>query len=136
MTVTDEILRAQLARTLDGTDFAGLGRRYAGKVRDNYTTADGRRILVASDRISAFDVVLGTIPFKGQVLNQIAQYWFEETAKLAPNHVLSVPDPTVTIARECKSLMAEFVMRACLTGVSTTSLWYAYERGAREYCGH
>jgi len=74
--IPEDILRAQLTRTLDGTNFAGLGERYEGKVRDNYTK-DGRRILVATDRISAFDVVLGTIPFKGQVLNQLAQHWFE-----------------------------------------------------------
>lgn len=136
MTKLDEVLTGQLGRTLTGTNFAGLGRRYEGKVRDNYSLPDGRRILVVTDRISAFDVVLGTIPFKGQVLNQTAQYWFEETAKIAPNHVLSVPDPNVTIARECTPLMAEFVMRSYLTGVTTTSIWYAYERGAREFCGH
>src|SRR5687768_13759016 len=136
MRVPDEVLRGQLDRTLERTDFPTLGKAYEGKVRDNYSTADGRRILVATDRISAFDVVLGTIPFKGQVLNQIAQYWFEETAKIAPNHVLSVPDPNVTIGRECVPLKAEFVMRSYLTGVTTTSIWYAYERGARTFCGH
>jgi phosphoribosylaminoimidazole-succinocarboxamide synthase len=134
--ISDDVIRAQLGKTLEGTHFEGLGDYYQGKVRDNYTTRDGRRILIASDRISAFDVVLGTIPFKGQVLNRMAQYWFEETAKLAPNHVLSVPDPNVTIARECKPLLAEFVMRSYLTGVTTTSIWYAYERGARSFCGH
>jgi phosphoribosylaminoimidazole-succinocarboxamide synthase len=134
--IRDEVLRAQLSRTLSGTKLTGLGTFYEGKVRDNYTTSDGRRILVATDRISAFDVVLGTIPFKGQVLNQLAQYWFDETAKLAPNHVISVPDPNVTIARECVPLRAELIMRGYLTGVTTTSIWYAYERGARTFCGH
>jgi len=132
----ERVLRGQLGRCLERTDLPGLGVRYEGKVRDNYSTPDGRRILVATDRISAFDVVLGTIPFKGQVLNQLAQYWFEETAKIAPNHVLAVPDPNVTIARECVPLRAELVMRAYLTGVTTTSIWWAYERGAREFCGH
>jgi phosphoribosylaminoimidazole-succinocarboxamide synthase len=136
MTIADDMLRAQLGRTLERTDFPRLGEKYEGKVRDNYTTRDGRRILVATDRISAFDVVLGTIPFKGQVLNQLAQHWFEETAALARNHVLSVPDPNVTIARECVPLRAELIMRAYLTGVTTTSIWYAYERGARTFCGH
>ncbi len=129
-------LRQGLGLPLESSSLDFLGDKYQGKVRDNYTTRDGRRILIASDRISAFDVVLGTIPFKGQVLNRMAQYWFEETAKLAPNHVLSVPDPNVTIARECKPLLAEFVMRSYLTGVTTTSIWYAYERGARSFCGH
>src|SRR5262249_2072670 len=128
MPVTEAALRAQLAHTLDATDFVGLGRRYVGKVRDNYTTTDGRRILVATDRISAFDVVLGTIPFKGQVLNQLAQHWFEITAEVAPNHVIAVPDPNVTVAHECRPLKAELIMRAYLTGVTTTSIWHAYER--------
>jgi len=136
MTVSTEILHAQLGRTLDGTDFSGLGHRYEGKVRDNYTTKDGRRILVATDRISAFDRVLGTIPFKGQVLNQLALHWFEETASIAPNHVISAPDPNVTIGHECAPLKAEFIMRAYMTGVTTTSIWYNYERGVRKFCGH
>ncbi len=136
MTLSDDILRAGLAHTLDRTELAALGTSYEGKVRDNYTTEDGRRILIASDRISAFDVVLGTIPYKGQVLNRLAAHWFEETAGIAPNHVISVPDPNVTVAHECTPLRAEFIMRAYLTGVTTTSIWYAYERGAREFCGH
>src|SRR5262245_30964872 len=102
--IEEGAIRAQLARTLERTELPGLGARYEGKVRDNYTTPDGRRILVASDRISAFDVVLGTIPFKGQVLNQLAAYWFAETADLAPNHVISVPDANVTVAHECRPL--------------------------------
>jgi phosphoribosylaminoimidazole-succinocarboxamide synthase len=133
--IDDATLRAQLGRTLTGTNLP-LGRRYEGKVRDNYSTDDGRRILVATDRISAFDVVLGTVPFKGQVLNQLAAYWFELTKSIAPNHLLGVPDPNVTIARECEPLRAEFVVRAYLTGVTTTSIWYQYERGSRYYAGH
>jgi phosphoribosylaminoimidazole-succinocarboxamide synthase len=112
-----------------------LGAKYVGKVRDCYSKA-GRRTIVVTDRISAFDVVLGTIPFKGQVLNQIAAYWFESTKQIASNHVLSVPDPTVMVAAECKLLPVEFVMRAYLTGVTTTSIWYHYERGSRLFCGH
>ncbi len=131
----DEILRAQLTRTLDATDLEGFGDKYEGKVRDNYTEGE-RRIIVVSDRLSTFDVVVGTIPFKGQVLNQIAQYWFEETRHIAPNHVLSVPDPNVMVVKECKPLNAEFVMRSYLTGVTDTSIWRAYERGDREFCGH
>ena len=129
------VLRDQCGHTLARTDFAGLGRKTEGKVRDCYV--DGaRRTLVASDRISCFDVVVGTIPFKGQVLNQIAAFWFEKTASIAPNHVVSVPDPCVTVARECKPLPVEFVYRGYLTGVSSTSIWRAYEAGERMYCGH
>ena len=129
------VIRDQLARTLDRTSLVGHGVRYEGKVRDNYSQKD-RRIIVVTDRISAFDVVLGTIPFKGQVLNQIAAYWFEETSHIAPNQVIAVPDPCVMVAHECQPLPIEFVMRGYLTGVTTTSIWYAYERGAREFCGH
>jgi phosphoribosylaminoimidazole-succinocarboxamide synthase len=131
----EDILRAQLDRTLDRTELVGLGERFEGKVRDSYVRGD-RRTIVVTDRLSAFDRILGTIPFKGQVLNQIAQYWFEETAHLAPNHVLGVPDPNAMIVRECTPLRAEFVMRAYLTGVTSTSIWRAYERGARAFCGH
>lgn len=131
----DEILRNQLDQTLGATDFPDLGEKYEGKVRDNYTKGN-ERVIVVSDRLSTFDVVVGTIPFKGQVLNQLAQYWFEETKHIAPNHVLRVPDPNVMVVTECVPLKAEFVMRAYLTGVSMTSIWRAYERGEREFCGH
>src|SRR5207249_5603826 len=97
---------------------------------------DGRRTLIATDRISGFDVVLGTIPFKGQVLNQMAALWFEATADLVPNHVINVPDPTVTVARECQLLPVEFVMRAYLSGVTSTSISPQYSKGGRAVCGH
>jgi phosphoribosylaminoimidazole-succinocarboxamide synthase len=129
------LLREQCARTLGETDLPGLGRRIAGKVRDNYVRGD-TRVIVCSDRISCFDVIVGTIPFKGQVLNQLAAFWFEHTRELAPNHLLSVPDPNVSIVRECQPLPVEFVYRAYLTGTSNTSILRAYEQGAREYCGH
>jgi phosphoribosylaminoimidazole-succinocarboxamide synthase len=140
--ITDDVLRAQLGQILDRTDytrFEGRDRieRYDGKVRDCYIDpARGERILVITDRLSAFDRVVATIPFKGQVLNQAAQYWFEETRAIAPNHVVSVPDPNVTIGREVEPLLVEFVMRAYLTGVTSTSVWRAYERGDRSFCGH
>jgi phosphoribosylaminoimidazole-succinocarboxamide synthase len=129
-------LRQQLAATISGTDLAGLGARYEGKVRDCYVTGDGRRIIVVSDRLSAFDRVITTIPSKGHVLNQIAHHWFAETAHIAPNHVLEVPDPNVMIGVECVPLKVELVMRAYLTGVTSTSIWRAYERGERVFCGH
>ena len=132
---SNELIRAQLGKTLEKTDFPELGDKYVGKVRDCYSK-DGRRTIVVTDRISAFDVVLGTIPFKGQVLNQIAAYWFESTKQIASNHVISVPDPTVMVAAECELLPVEFVMRAYLTGVTTTSIWYHYEKGGRLFCGH
>jgi phosphoribosylaminoimidazole-succinocarboxamide synthase len=133
--VADDVIRAQLTRTLEKTSFPTLGAKYEGKVRDCYTR-DGKRTIVVTDRISAFDVVLGTIPFKGQVLNRIAAHWFELTKALVPNHVLSVPDPQVTVAVECQLLPVEFVMRNYLTGVTSTSIWSHYQKGARVFCGH
>lgn len=134
-------LKAQLAQTLDHTPWTAIGGRalprYDGKVRDCYIDAEREeRIIVVTDRLSAFDAVVGTIPFKGQVLNQLAQFWFEHTRAIAPNHMVRVPDPNVMVARECVPLPVELVMRQYLTGVTSTSIWYAYERGAREFCGH
>jgi phosphoribosylaminoimidazole-succinocarboxamide synthase len=123
------------SKTLDRTDFDQLGRKHAGKVRDSYVK-DGRRTIVVSDRVSAFDVVLGTIPLKGQVLNQMAAFWFHKLADIAPNHLIDVPDPSVSIVRECQLLPVEFVYRGYLTGSTNTSIWTAYERGERSYCGH
>jgi phosphoribosylaminoimidazole-succinocarboxamide synthase len=133
--VPDAVLQAQLSKTLDQIDLPGLGVHYHGKVRESYSRG-GQRILVVSDRLSAFDVVLGTIPFKGQVLNQLAAYWFRETRHVAPNHVIDVPDPNVTRAVECQPLSVEMVVRAYLTGVTTTSIWKHYEAGVRRYAGH
>ncbi len=129
------LLRDQCERTLERTDFVGIGRREEGKVRDSYIR-ENERTIVVSDRVSCFDVVVGTLPFKGQVLNQLAAFWFERSKELAPNHVLSVPDPQVSIVRELAPMQVEFVMRGYLTGSSPTSIWTAYEEGAREYCGH
>ncbi|MDX1649108.1 MAG: phosphoribosylaminoimidazolesuccinocarboxamide synthase [Myxococcota bacterium] len=135
MAIDPARLRALCDRTLDRTDFEGLGRRVEGKVRDSYV-GEKRRTIVVTDRVSCFDVVVGTIPLKGQVLNRIAAFWFEKTRDVAPNHLESVPDPNVSVVREVGILPVEFVVRAYLTGVSSTSIWTAYERGEREYCGH
>jgi phosphoribosylaminoimidazole-succinocarboxamide synthase len=133
--IDEQTIRAQLSKTLGSTSLPELGEKYEGKVRDCYVR-DGKRTLIATDRLSAFDVVLGTIPFKGQVLNQMASFWFEATADLVPNHVINVPDPAVTVARECKLLPVEFVMRAYITGVTSTSIWTHYQKGVRNFCGH
>ena len=135
MGIDPVLLREQCRRTLHRSDFPELGKRIEGKVRDCFVVGD-RRYLIASDRISCFDVVVGTIPFKGQVLNQLAAFWFEKTRDVAPNHVIEVPDPMVTVARECAPVPIEFVFRAYLTGASSTSIWKAYADGERMYCGH
>ena len=130
------LIRQALSHPLDHSDFPRLGKKYEGKVRDNYSTTDGRRVIVVTDRISAFDRVLGTLPLKGQLLNHAAAFWFENTQHVAPNHVLAVPDPNVLVAKECTPLPVEMVVRAYLTGTTSTSIWIHYERGAREFCGH
>ena len=139
--VATETLHAALRCTLDETSHETLGlpttyTRYEGKVRDNYSAPDGRRVLVVTDRISAFDRVLGTLPLKGQILNRLAAWWFEQTKHVAPNHVLSVPDAQALVAKECRPLPVEMVVRAYVTGVTSTSIWTAYERGERVFCGH
>ncbi len=132
-------LRAQLDRTLVGTvglELSSLGVHTSGKVRESYARG-GVRTLVVTDRISAFDVVLGTIPYKGQVLNQLAAHWFALAEQAGiPTHFLDAPDPNVTRAIECRPLPVEFVMRAYLTGVTSTSIWRHYEAGARTFAGH
>jgi phosphoribosylaminoimidazole-succinocarboxamide synthase len=120
-----------LGHTIDETHFDDLGTRYQGKVRDTYRQGD-RLILVTTDRISAFDHVLAqTIPFKGQVLNQTAAYFFEATEDLVPNHVIEVPDPNVTVAESCTPIPIEFVVRGYLAGHA----WREYDAGARTLCG-
>jgi len=108
---------------------------YEGKVRDCYAV-DGKRYIVTTDRISAFDHVLGTVPFKGQVLTRLAAYWFETTKDVAPNHLLRVVDPNVLECLDCRPLMVEMVVRAYLTGTTSTSIWTHYAAGARTFAGH
>ena len=133
--ISEARIRDELKNVLDSTDFPGIGRKISGKVRDSYLLKD-RRILITTDRISAFDRILGAIPFKGQVLNQIAAFWFEKTGKIVPNHVLSIPDPNVMVVAECEQLPLEFIVRGYITGVTKTSAWYNYQQGVRNLCGN
>ncbi|MBM4380713.1 MAG: phosphoribosylaminoimidazolesuccinocarboxamide synthase [Deltaproteobacteria bacterium] len=119
-----DTLSAQLPHTLGATHLDGLGARYAGKVRDTYRAGD-RLVLVSTDRLSAFDRVLTTVPFKGELLNRLSAAWFRRTAHVVPNHLLDVPDPSVLVARACEPLRVEVVVRGRLTG----SLWRAYAQG-------
>ncbi|MEK6946035.1 MAG: phosphoribosylaminoimidazolesuccinocarboxamide synthase, partial [Nanoarchaeota archaeon] len=112
--LSDAILKNQLKFTLDKTNFK-LGKKYEGKVRDNYTF-DGKRMIITTDRISAFDRVLCTIPFKGQVLNQTSAFWFKKTKKIIDNHMISVPDPNAMLVKECKLIPVEMVVRGYITG--------------------
>lgn len=113
---------------LTKTRLEGLGERYDGKVRDVYLQ-EGRRVLVATDRLSAFDRIIASIPFKGQVLNQLSGWWFEQTKDVVANHVIAIPDPNVTIGHEAQALKVEVVVRNHITGVTDTSLWTRYSRG-------
>ena len=99
-------------------------------------TLNGKRLIITTDRISAFDRVLCSLPFKGQVLNEISTFWFEQTKKIIKNHLISVPDPNVMVVHECKPYPVEMVVRGYITGVTTTSAWYNYEGGVRNFCGN
>lgn len=129
--IDSQLIQQQLGSTVSSTQFEDLGTRYGGKVRDTYALGE-RLVLVTSDRISAFDHILRqTIPFKGQVLNQVAHYFFKQTSDIVQNHILSVPDPNVTIARRCSSIPVEFVVRGYLAGHA----WRTYHQGIRTLCG-
>lgn len=128
MPIDDALLRQQLPHTLARTDFPGLGEKYQGKVRDTYRAGD-RLVLITTDRLSAFDHVLTTLPFKGELLNTLASFWFKKTAHVVKNHVIDVPDPCVTVARRAQPFAIEFVVRGYLTG----SLWRDYEAGRDPY---
>lgn len=132
--LSDTILKSQLKHTLNKTNFK-IGKKYEGKVRDNYTF-DGKRLIITTDRISAFDRVLCTIPFKGKVLNETAAFWFEKTRDIVENHLIGVPDPNAMLVNECNPYPVEMVVRGYITGVTTTSAWYNYERGIRNFCGN
>jgi phosphoribosylaminoimidazole-succinocarboxamide synthase len=119
-------------QTHRGTDFPELGERLEGKVRDIYLRQHDV-VLVATDRHSSFDRIIAYVPGKGEVLNRLSAYWFEQTRDIIPNHVLAVPDPNVTIARRCTPLPIEAVMRGYLSGVTGTSLWTRYEKGERDF---
>jgi len=123
-----------LPNVLKTIDIPELGKKHQGKVRDFYIN-DNKRITITTDRQSAFDVILGHIPFKGSVLNQLAAFWFQKTKHIVPNHMISVPDPNVLISKQCKNISVEIVIRNYLTGVGKTSIWYSYELGERNIYG-
>ena len=133
--ISQEQIRSQLDNCLLEAKFDRWANRYQkGKVRDIYLLED-KRILITTDRQSAFDHVLGAIPLKGQVLNKTAKYWFDQTADIVPNQVIDVPDPNVTVARELDMLPVEIVVRRYLTGSTDTSVWTNYNKGVRKFCG-
>lgn len=128
-------LRPFARHTLPDAAIAELPNRYAGKVRENYDLPDGRRILIATDRLSAFDRMICAVPFKGEVLTQTARHWFAATADICPNHVLSYPDPNVVVGRRLDILPVEMVVRGYLAGTTGTSVLTMYRKGQREMYG-
>lgn len=134
MLIDQKFLAEQLKYALAGVDLPFLGERTRGKVRDLYTVRD-KLVMVTTDRLSAFDHILGLVPCKGQVLNELALFWFAQTRDIIANAVLESPDPNVTIARRCRPLLVEVVVRGYITGVTSTALWQRYSLGEREIYG-
>jgi len=128
-------IRESLGNCLTDTSDLGIGRLSKGKVRDVYDL-DDRLLIITTDRQSAFDRVLASIPFKGQILNQISAWWFDRTKDLIPNHFISMPDPAAIFAGKCRVFQVEFIVRGYLTGSTNTSAWTLYNSGAREICGN
>ncbi len=120
----EDVIKKQFGYELKETNFSNIGDLYKGKVRDNYIQ-DDKRIIIASDRLSSFDRVITTIPFKGQMLNQVSAFWFEKTKNIAANHILDIPDPNVAVVKQCETVPIEMVVRAYITG----SMWRDYEKG-------
>ncbi|MDM7932799.1 phosphoribosylaminoimidazolesuccinocarboxamide synthase [Tabrizicola sp.] len=128
--------KIDLTRSLPEARIPELPNPYFGKVRDCYDLPDGTRLLISSDRISAFDQILAVIPWKGQVLTQLARYWFDNTGDIAANHVLGYPDPNVVHCKRVTILPVEIVVRGYLAGTTSTSILTQYKTGARQMYGH
>jgi phosphoribosylaminoimidazole-succinocarboxamide synthase len=133
--ISETEIRALLPHAFDDSNLALPGKQ-AGKVRDGYPLGNQERLLVTTDRLSAFDRILACVPLKGQVLNQLAAWWFAQTADVIPNHVLAVPDPNALIAIEAEPFQVEVIVRGYITGVTTTALWYRYALGERGVYGY
>jgi phosphoribosylaminoimidazole-succinocarboxamide synthase len=133
--IETEKLRQLLPLALQETNLP-LPNKQSGKVRDSYTLSDGRRLFVTTDRLSAFDRSLAAAPYKGQVLNQLAAWWFAQMADIVPNHVVALPDPNALVATAAMPFTVEVIVRGYITGVTSTALWYRYSLGEREIYGY
>ncbi len=132
----DTISIEQLLPTAFRESNLSIVGKESGKVRDWYPLVDGRRLIITTDRLSAFDRVLSSVPFKGQVLNELAAWWFDQTADVVANHKIAVPDPNALICVEAHPLPVEVIVRGYITGVTTTALWYRYSLGERDIYGY
>jgi phosphoribosylaminoimidazole-succinocarboxamide synthase len=130
------LLAARPDLVLDDATIPELPKHYRGKVRDNYDLPDGQRVIVATDRLSAFDRNIAAIPCKGQVLTQTARFWFDQTGDICRNHVIEYPDPNVLVCRRLDIMPVEIVVRDYMAGTTGTSLWSMYKAGRREMYGH
>jgi len=133
--IPEQKIKEQMKFTLEGTEFPKLGRKYKAKVRDCYLQED-KIFLISTDRQSAFDRILASIPFKGQVLTQTSAFWFENTKDIIKNHVIDVPDPNVVVCKKLGVFPIEVVVRGYITGVTDTAAWTAYSKGERNFCGN
>ena len=113
-----------------------LANKQTGKERDWYDLPNGQRLIITTDRLSAFDIILATVPFKGQVLNQLSAWWFEQTQDIIPNHIVSLPDPNVSVVKVAEPILVEVIVRGYITGVTSTALWYRYSLGERDIYGY
>lgn len=129
--LTEMQLQQAIPDALNTVDLTGFGKQISGKVREMVQLDEDRHAIVTTDRVSAFDRVLGLIPYKGQVLNQLSAFWFEQTADIIQNHMIAVPDPNVTIAHTAHPLPVEVIVRGYITGVTSTSMWTLYAAGDR-----
>jgi phosphoribosylaminoimidazole-succinocarboxamide synthase len=135
--MTRESLLAAIPNCLIATELElPRAEKYIGKVRDTYDLGDGRLLLITTDRQSGFDRILGAIPYKGQVLNRTSLNWFEVTKSIVGNHVIASPHANALIAKKCRVLPIEFVVRGYMTGSTDTSIWTQYAKGVRSFCGH
>lgn len=132
--IDEKKIRKWLPQSIDTITIKNLGEKHSGKVRDWYVK-ESFRILITSDRISAFDKVLGVIPFRGAVLTQLSKFWFDQTRDIVKNHLIGVIDPNVMLVSNCKPLPVEVIVRGYITGVTDTSLWMKYQRGERRIYG-
>ena len=133
--ISKKDLSILIPQALNETNLPLVGKQ-SGKVRDWYDLSDGQRLIVTTDRLSAFDRILAQVPYKGQVLNQLSAWWFEQTKDIIPNHLISMPDPNVSIVRVAEPMLVEVIVRGYITGVTSTALWYRYSLGEREIYGY
>ena len=130
----DQLLQL-IPQTLNETNLPLPGKQ-SGKVRELYDLPNTQRLLVVTDRLSAFDRILARVPYKGQVLNQLSAWWFEQTKDIIPNHLNSIPDPNAAIVKKVNPIPVEVIVRGYITGVTTTALWYRYSIGERSIYGY